>query len=102
MFAVLVYSLSCIQLFVTLWIVARQPSLSMGFFRQDYWSGVPSPHSGDLPDPGIEPSSLESYALADGFFTTAPYGCKSFQTLSVSVLICGKRLTSHSEMGTGL
>ena len=63
---------------------------------------MPGPYPGDLPDPGIEPTSLESYALADGFFTTAPYGCKSLQTLSVSVLICGRPLTSHSEMGTGL
>ena len=42
---------------VTLWTVACQPPLSMGFFRQEYWSGLPFPSPGDLPDPGIEPRS---------------------------------------------
>ena len=53
-----------------LWTVACQAPLSMGFSRQEYWSGLPCPPSGDLPDPGIEPSSLMSPALAGGFFTT--------------------------------
>ena len=39
--------------------VARQPSLSMGFSRQEFWSGLPFPSPGDLPDPGIEPGSPE-------------------------------------------
>ena len=43
--------------FVTLWTVARQASLSMGFSRQEYWSGLPFPSPGDLPNPGIEPTS---------------------------------------------
>ena len=42
---------------VTLWTVARQVSLSMGFSRQEYWSGLPFPSPGDLPEPGIEPRS---------------------------------------------
>ena len=46
----------------------------MGFSRQEYWSGLPFPSSGDLPDPGIKPASLESPALAGGFFTTEPPG----------------------------
>ena len=49
---------SCVQLFGTLWTVAHQASLSMGFSRQEYWSGLPCPPPGDLPDPGIEPVSL--------------------------------------------
>ena len=49
---------SCVQLFVTLWTVARQASLSMGFSRQEYWSGLLCPPPGDLPDPGIKPVSL--------------------------------------------
>ena len=53
------------QLFVTLWI------LSMEFSRQEHWSGLSSPPSGDLPNPGIEPESLASPALASGFFTTS-------------------------------
>ena len=48
-----------------------QAPLSMGFSRQEYWSGVPFPFPGDLPDPGIRRTSLESPALADGFFTAA-------------------------------
>ena len=52
-----VYVLSCFQLFVTPWTVARQASLSMGFPRQDYWSGLPFPFPGDLPNPGIKPVS---------------------------------------------
>ena len=43
----------------------------MGFSRQEYWSGLPFPSPGDLPDPGIEPTSLLSPALAGGFFTTS-------------------------------
>ena len=46
------------QLFATLWTAARQAALSMGFPRQEYWSGLPCSPSGDLPDPGIEPRSL--------------------------------------------
>ena len=58
-------SLSCVRLFVTPWIVAYQAPPSMGFSRQEYWSGVPFPSPGDLPDPGIEPGSpaLEADAL---------------------------------------
>ena len=44
--------------FVTPWTVARQAPLSMGFPRQEYWSGLSFSHPGDLPDPGIEPESL--------------------------------------------
>ena len=58
---------------VTLWTVARQDPLSMGFSRQEYWSGLPCPSSGDLPDPGIEPASLMSPALqADSLSTELP------------------------------
>ena len=56
-------SLSCVQFFETLWTIACQAPLSMGFFRQEYWSGLPFPFPGDLPDPGIEPVSLTSPTL---------------------------------------
>ena len=46
-----------VQLFVTPWTVAHQAPPSMGFSRQGYWSGMPFPSPGDLPDPGIEPRS---------------------------------------------
>ena len=52
-----VKSLSRVQLFATPWTVAYQATLSMGFSRQYYWSGLPFPSPGDLPDPGIEPGS---------------------------------------------
>ena len=50
-------SLSSVQLFVIPWTVVYQASLSMGFSRQEYWSGLPFPSPGDLPDPRIEPRS---------------------------------------------
>ena len=56
---------------LTLWTVASQAPLSMGFSRQEYWSGLPCPPPGDLLDPGIEPVSLTCPALAGGFFTTS-------------------------------
>ena len=61
---------SRVQLCATLWTTARQAPLSMGFSRQGYWSGLPFPSPGDLPDPGIEPMSLTSPTLAGVFFTT--------------------------------
>ena len=57
--------------FATPWTVACQAPLSMGFPRQEYWSGLPFPSPGDLPNPGIEPLSP---ALEGGFFTTEPPG----------------------------
>ena len=57
--------------FVTLWTVPCQAPLFMGFSRQKYWSGLPCPPPGDLPDPEIEPTSLTSPALAGEFFTTS-------------------------------
>ena len=65
--------LSCfspVQLFATPWTVACQAPLCMGFSQQEYWSGLPCPSPGDLPDTEIEPASFISPALAGGFFTT--------------------------------
>ena len=56
--------LSCVQLFATPWTVAYQAPLSMGFSRQEYWSGLPFPPPGDLPNPGIKPRSPELQADA--------------------------------------
>ena len=66
--------LSCVCLFATPCAVVRQAPLSMGFLRQEYWSGLSFPSPEDLPDPGIPPASLVSPELAGGFFTTAPPG----------------------------
>ena len=58
-------SLSRVRLFATPWSIAHQAPLSMGFSREEYWSGLPFPSPGDLPNPGIEPRSpaLQAYAL---------------------------------------
>ena len=64
------WALSHVRLFATLQTVAHQGPLSMEFSRLEYWSGLPFPSLGDLPDPGIKPAPLTSPALASGFFTT--------------------------------
>ena len=63
--------LSHVRLCVTPWTVAHQALLSMGFSRQEHWSGLPGPPPGDLPDPGIESASLLSPTLAGRFFTAS-------------------------------
>ena len=60
-----------VQLFTISWTIVHQALLSMGFSRQEYQSGLPFPTPGGLPDQEIEPSSLKSPALADGFFSTS-------------------------------
>ena len=60
-----------VRLLTTLWTVASQPLLSMGFSRQEYWSGLPCHPPGNLPHPGIKPASLKSPALAGRFYTTS-------------------------------
>ena len=66
-------SLSCVWLFATPWAVAYQASPSMGFSRQEYWSGLPFPSPGDLPDPGIE---LRYPALEADALTSEPQRIK--------------------------
>ena len=70
---------SCVQPFATPWTAACQAPLSMGFRRHKYWSGLPFPSPGDLPDPGMKSASLVSSSLAGGFFISSnnyPYfGC---------------------------
>ena len=70
------------QHFVTLWAVALQAPLFMGFSRQEYWTGLPCPLPGDLSDPGIEPTSLMYPALASEFVTTST----SWEALIVGLL----------------
>ena len=71
---------SYVRFFVTPWTVARQAPLSMGFSRQEYWSGLPCPPPGDLPDPGIKPTSLKSPSLAGEFFINS--------TIMQIILVC--------------
>ena len=97
--------LSCVRLSVTLWTVACQAPLSMELSRQKYWSGLPCPPPGHLPDPGIKSISLESPALVGGFFTTEPPG-KPFPLTLISnvpfspVLLCSYQFTLHPCWGT--
>ena len=66
--------LSHVQIFAAPWTVAYQAPLSVGFSRQEYWSGLPFPTPGNLPNKGIECSSLALPSLAGGFFATEPSG----------------------------
>ena len=75
-----VKSLSCVLLFVTPWTGAYQASPSMGFSRQEYWSGLPFPSPGDLPNPGIKPGSP---ALKSDALTSEPPGKPEMATPSV-------------------
>ena len=87
----MVYSLSHVRLFSTPWTVAHQPPLSMGFPRQAYWSGLPFPSPGDLPDSVMESASPAS---AGRFFTTEPPGKPAnmwYFILNISLLHSNKR-----------
>ena len=78
MCAVVLSCFSHVQLFATPWPVAHPAPLSMGFSRQEHWSGLPCPPPGDLPDPGIEPACSTSSALGSGFFPTSAPGKPTF------------------------
>ena len=70
----------------TPWTIAHQSPLSVGFSRQEYWSGLPCPAPADLPDPGIDPTSLKSPASAGRFFSAsweAPYSFREQSKPSV-------------------
>ena len=80
---------NCVWLFGTLWPIACQAPLSIGFFRQEYWSGLPCPAPGDLPDSGIEPRSLKSLVLAGrGSLTLAPPS--PTQKFDIGKICCGR------------
>ena len=76
------------QLFVTLWAVACQAPLSMGFSRQEYWSGLLCPPPGNLPDLGTGPLSLTFPALAVEFFTTSATGEPPWVTIYSIQYLC--------------
>ena len=86
-----VKSLSCVRLFATSWTVAYQAPPFMGSSRQEYWSGLPFPSSGDLPNPGIEPGSPAFQADALSSEPPGkPYGCGSIM-LSKRILILARK-----------
>ena len=78
-------TLSRVWLSETPWTVAGQTPLSMRFSRQEYWSGLPCPSPGGLPDPEIEPASPVSPALSGGFFTTKPPEKLSYYTTMAKI-----------------
>ena len=79
---------SRVQLFVIPWIIAPNGSLSMEFSREEYWSGLPFPPLGDLPNPGIEPASLASPILAHRFFNKVRKICSFIQQVLIKDLLC--------------
>ena len=86
--------LSCfsrVRLFVTPWTVAHEAPLSMGFPRQEYWSGLPFPSPGDLPDPGMEPTSPVAPALQANSLPLGPLE-SSLHRLSHLILIRKEKL----------
>ena len=89
---------SRVWLFATLWTVACQAPLSMGFSRQEYWTGLSCPPSGDLPNPGIKPASLTSVALAGEFFTTSASE-RSRQIRSTVWIFVGLSIIKYIKMG---
>ena len=103
------YVLSCVRLFAIPWTIARQAPLFMGFSRQEYWSGFPFPPLGDPPDPGIEPTSLVSPALAGNSWPLCHLGspmrlksilkCECIVNRTVAkwfhLNLCGPRVWAH-------
>ena len=77
-------SLNRVRLFATLWTVAYRAPPSMGFSRQEYWSGLPFPSPGDLPNPGIKPGSP---ALQADALTSEPPG-KPIMSYSCNHIVC--------------
>ena len=85
----------CPILFVISWTAACQAPLSLGFPRQEYWSELPFPSPGDLPDPGIESTAP---ALADRFFTTEPRGKPNNRLLKIMSMIVIRRMKISGKL----
>ena len=89
---------SRVQLSATLWTVACQAPLSLGFAKSEYWSGLPYPSSGDLPNPGIESTSPVYPILAGGFFTSEPMGKATNFSQYQSISQYGNQRVSHTTL----
>ena len=111
-------SLSRVRLFATPWTVAYQAPPSMGFSRQEYWSGLPFPSPGDLPDPGIEPGSaaLQADALhseppgkpakwknpfSKGYIQDGSIYLKAYVHTKMCFSVCSSSIHSHTKLETG-
>ena len=96
-------SLSRVHLFATPWTVAYQAPLSMGFSRQEYWSRLPFPSPGDLPDPGIEPRSpaLQADALPSEpqESLVSPKDCLKLMNLSHQCFSAGRHFIDSGYVG---
>ena len=89
---------SHVQLFAVPWTVAHKAPLSMRLSRQEYWTGLPFPSPGDLPDWGIQPTAAVSSALAGRLFTTEPPGKPMFSITSPSTITLASLLWSWSQL----
>ena len=87
---------------MTPWTVARQAPQSMGLSRQEHWSGLPCPPPGDLPDPGIDPTSLVSPALAGGFCTLSHLGGMNYTSRAYSQSLSDSRPQNRGGLGPSL
>ena len=87
-----VFTISCMRLLATPWTVARQAPQSMGFSKQEYWSGLPFPPPGDLLHPGIQSWSP---ALAEGFFTTSTTWSNHSSSVQFSCSVVSDSLWLH-------
>ena len=107
------HGISCfcsVWFFSTPWTVARQTPLSMGFSRQEYWSGLPRHPPGDHPDPGIEPASLMSLHWQAGSLSPAPPGKPTSESVSHPVMsnslwpmwLCSSWYFSQKNIGVGI
>ena len=74
----------------------------MGFFRQEYWSGLPFPPPGDLPDPGIQPTSLMSPALAGVFLTTSATWEAPYVYVCVNLRVKNKHYITYFMLNNNL
>ena len=92
---------SGVQLFATLWTVADQAPLSMGFYKQGDWRGLPYPTPGDFAYPGVELRSLRSPVLADGFFTTSATSEVVPYPLLICILVGNVQFLTHSTFLVG-
>ena len=90
---------SRVRLFGTPWTVGCWAPLSMGFSRQEYWSGLPRPFPGGLPSPGSEPASLTSSALAGVFFPTKAAWEAPEHRITNHYLCLGAKASHHSAYG---
>ena len=93
---------SRVRLFETLWTVTHQAPLSVGFPRQEYWSGLPFPSPENLPNSGIEPLSPASPALAGRFFTTEPSRDAQEIWWLLYRVKCGHSLWPWKSLGDGV